>query len=134
MHQVIGAHLRRRAGVGTGGQGESAAAQDFQSEVAAAFGPFVGLLGQDGADEADDGIPVGEDPDDVGAAADLAVEPFGGVVRPDLAPHVVGEDGERQQVLTGIPEVLGVLQQPVELRADRLRGGLVVDGVRSSPW
>ena len=52
MHQWIGGHLRRRAGVGVGGQGESAAAQNFEAEVAAAFGPFVGLFGQDGADEA----------------------------------------------------------------------------------
>jgi hypothetical protein len=33
-------------------------------------GPFVGLFGQDRADEADDGGAVGKDPDDVGAAAD----------------------------------------------------------------
>jgi hypothetical protein len=35
-------------------------------EVTASFGPFVGLLGQDAADEADDGLAVGEDPDGVG--------------------------------------------------------------------
>ena len=92
MHQVIGAHLRRRAGGGVGGQGESAAAEDFETEVAAAFGPFVGLLGQDGADEANDGIPVREDPDHVGAASDLPVEPLGGVVGPDLPPHIVGPE------------------------------------------
>jgi hypothetical protein len=34
------------------------------------------LLGQDGADEADEGVAAGEDPGDVGAAADLAVEAF----------------------------------------------------------
>jgi hypothetical protein len=34
------------------------------------------LFGQDGADEADQGVAAGEDPDDVGAAADLAVQPF----------------------------------------------------------
>jgi hypothetical protein len=34
------------------------------------------LFGQHGADEADQGVAVGEDPDDVGAAADLLVEPF----------------------------------------------------------
>lgn len=33
----------------------------FGSEVAAAFGPFVGLSCQDGADEAGDGVAVGED-------------------------------------------------------------------------
>jgi hypothetical protein len=34
------------------------------------------LLGQDRADEADEGVAAGEDADDVGAAADLAVEAF----------------------------------------------------------
>jgi hypothetical protein len=33
------------------------------------------LLGQDGADQADEGVAVVEDPDD-GAAGNLAVEPF----------------------------------------------------------
>ena len=56
---------------GVGDGGESAACEDVEAEVAAAFGPFVGLLGQDGADEADDGFPVREDPDRVGAAPDL---------------------------------------------------------------
>jgi len=32
------------------------------------------LLGEDCADEPDEAAAVGEDPDDVGAAADLAVE------------------------------------------------------------
>ena len=81
-----------------------------------------------------------EDAYDVGAAADLAVEPFGGVVRPDLSPPVVGEDGERQQVLAGVAEVVGhvgqpafgVLQQPVELSIDGFRGGLVVDAAGAS--
>ena len=40
----------------------SAAVEDVEAEVAAAFGPLVGLLGQDGADQADNGVPVGEDP------------------------------------------------------------------------
>jgi hypothetical protein len=51
-----------------------AASEDVESEVAAAFGPFVVLLGQDGADEPGDARTVGEDPDDAGAAADMAVE------------------------------------------------------------
>jgi hypothetical protein len=37
--------------------------EDVEAEVAAAFGPFVVLLGQHGADEADQGIAAGEDPD-----------------------------------------------------------------------
>ena len=86
MHQWIGVHLRGLGGVG--GRGESAAALDLESEVSAALKPFVGLLGQDGADEADDGVAVRDDPDDIGAATDLAVESLGGVVGPDLAPHV----------------------------------------------
>jgi hypothetical protein len=34
--------------------------EDVESEVAAAFGPFVVLLGEDGSDEADDAGAVGE--------------------------------------------------------------------------
>jgi hypothetical protein len=41
------------------------------------------LFSQDGADEADQRRAVGEDADDVGAAADLFVEPF-------LYPALVG--------------------------------------------
>jgi hypothetical protein len=56
--------------------GGAGAGEDVESEVAAAFGPFVVLFGQDGAGEADQGIAAGEDSDDVGAPADLAVQPF----------------------------------------------------------
>ena len=59
---------------------DAAAGEDVEAEVAAAFGPFVVLLGQHGADQADEGVAVGEDADDVGAPADLPVEPLGGVV------------------------------------------------------
>jgi hypothetical protein len=44
-----------RSGVDCLGSGE-----DVESEVAAAFGPFVVLFGEDGADEADDAGAVGE--------------------------------------------------------------------------
>src|SRR6266516_4737535 len=71
--------------------GFAAGGEDFQSHVAAGFGPFVVLLGQDGADEADDGAAAGEDVDDVGAAADFLVEAFLGVVGPDLAPDLAGK-------------------------------------------
>jgi hypothetical protein len=54
-----------------GDQGESGLGEDLESEVAAAFGSFVVLFGEHGADEADDGVAVREDPDRVGAAADL---------------------------------------------------------------
>lgn len=60
----VGGHLVS----GVGDEGEPAAGEDVEAEVAAALGPFVGLLGQDGADEADDRVAVGEDPDGIGAA------------------------------------------------------------------
>ena len=59
-------------------------AQDVEAEVAPGFGPFVVLFGQHRADEADQGVAVGEDAHDVGAPPDFLVEPFLGV-RPDLA-------------------------------------------------
>ena len=86
---VVGGHLLGVGGVGDGG--DAGAGEDVEAEVAAAFGPFVVLFGQDGADEADQGVAVGEDPDDVGAPADLAVEPFLGLLRPDLAPDLLRE-------------------------------------------
>ena len=80
----LGAERREVAGCGhlrgdiaaAGCEGEAGAGEDVEAEVAAAFGPFVVLLGQDGADEADQGVAVGEDPDDVGAPADLPVQAF----------------------------------------------------------
>ena len=45
------------------------AGEIVESEVAAALGPLVVLLGQDGADQANDGGSVGANADDVGAAA-----------------------------------------------------------------
>ena len=71
------------------------------------------LFGQDGADEADQRIAVGEDADDVGAPADLLVEPFLGVVRPDLAPDLLGECGERQQIRAGGLQMFGDLGELV---------------------
>jgi hypothetical protein len=50
------------------------AGEYVQTEVAAGFGPFVVLLGEDCADQADDAGAVGGDADRVGASADLAVE------------------------------------------------------------
>ena len=41
------------------------------------------LLGQDGADEADEGVAAGEDPDDVGAPADFPVEALPGYLESD---------------------------------------------------
>jgi hypothetical protein len=54
------------------------------------------LLGQHGTDQADQGVAIREDAHDVGAAADLQVQAFAGVVGPDLAPDLLGEPGEGQ--------------------------------------
>jgi hypothetical protein len=54
--------------------GLAAFGEDLGAHVAAGLGPLVGLLGEHGACEADDGVAAGEDPDDVGPAANLAVQ------------------------------------------------------------
>ena len=51
--------------------GEAALGKDVEAKVAALLGPFVVLFGQDGADEPCQCCPIGEDADDVGAAADF---------------------------------------------------------------
>jgi hypothetical protein len=67
------------------------------------------LLGQDRSDEAYQGITAREDPDDVGPAADLAVQPFLWVVGPDLAPDFLWEAGEREHIGAGRIQVGGYL-------------------------
>ncbi|SHI45999.1 DNA primase, catalytic core [Tessaracoccus bendigoensis DSM 12906] len=70
-------------------------------------------------------------------AVDLPVQAFGGVVRPNLGPAVLGERREREHVGPGLLEVLRdfgellarVVQQPVELRLHGCGVGLVIDGV-----
>jgi hypothetical protein len=91
------------------------------------------LFGQDRAHEADQGVAVGEDPDDIGAAPDFFVEPLLGVVGLDLAPDLFGERRERQQVRASFFEMISDLGQlvgqrvddPVILGANRLRIRLV---------
>jgi hypothetical protein len=78
------------------------------------------LFGQDGADQADEGVTAGEDPDDVGAAADLPVESFLRVVGPDLPPDGLGEGGEGQDVGAGSIQVRGYLRS-LPPRASRTR-------------
>jgi hypothetical protein len=62
----------------------------FQAEVAATDRPLVRLLEHQGADEADDGLIVREDADDVGAALDLLVDALERVRRRDLGPVLLG--------------------------------------------
>jgi hypothetical protein len=130
---VVGGHLR-----GAGCEGYAGAGEDVEAEVAAAFGPFVVLLGQDGADEPDQGVTAGEDPDDVGPPAYFPVEPFLRVVAPDLSPEFLGEAGEGQDIGPGGVQVRGDLgqlagdgvDQPVVLGMDRRGVGLVIDRVQ----
>ena len=64
-----------------------------------------------------------------------------GIVRPDLAPHLLRERGERQQVRPGAVEVLGHprellaqrVEDPVELGVHGRGVGLVVDRVQQRP-
>jgi len=83
----------------------SGAGQDVEAEVAPPFDPVVVLRGQDGADEADQGVAGWEDADDVGPAADLSIEALLRIVRPDLSPDLFGERGECQDVRAVLFEV-----------------------------
>jgi hypothetical protein len=65
---------------GVGDGGGAGPFEDFETEVAAALDPLVVLLGEHRSDQADKGVTVREDPDHVGAAADLPVQPFLGIV------------------------------------------------------
>ena len=81
------------------------AGEDVEAEVAAAFGPLVVLLGQDGADEPDDGCAVGEDPDDAALAQ----------VRPRL-PVFYGRDQQDPVIPEPmVAETLGWLREHAEV-------------------
>ena len=60
-------------GVVAGGSGADFG-EDLESHVPAGLGPFVVLLHEHVAGEADDGVAAREDADEVGPAAQLAVE------------------------------------------------------------
>ena len=72
--------LGGRGRVGDGG--DPGSFEDLEAEVAAALDPLVVLFGQDGADQPDHRVAVREDPDHVGAPADLAVQPLLGYLEP----------------------------------------------------
>lgn len=78
-------------GVGLGREVVGAGGEDVRADVAALFGPLVGLLGQHRGDQTEDGVAVGEDTDDVGAPADLLVQPLLGIIGPDLLPDLLGK-------------------------------------------
>jgi hypothetical protein len=91
---VVGGHLRGGAG-GGGRDGDAGAGEYVEAEVAASFGPLVVLLGQDRADEPDQGVAAGEDADDVGPPADLAVQPL-------LYPALVAGASRGARVVSGL--------------------------------
>src|SRR5215203_3737931 len=72
------------------------------AHVTADDGPLVMLFAKNHPDEPDDRGAVREDPDDVGAAADLLVQPLLRVVAPDLLPVRERERSERQDVRSGV--------------------------------
>ena len=94
---ALGASLLRELGVG-GDQGEPALGEDVESEVAVSVCSLAVLFGQDRAHEPDDGVAVGEDAANVGAAADLAVEAIVGAGGPARRHTAVGKFGEREDV------------------------------------
>ena len=64
----------------------------FQCHVAGTLdGPFIILFEQDRADEASDGVLVGEDADHLGPPFDLAVETLDRVGRVQLGPMLCGK-------------------------------------------
>ena len=96
-----------------GGLGVGAAQRDrLDRQVAPLDEPFVVLFGEQRAGEADHRLVVGEDPDDVGAAADLLVDTLQRVGGPQLGLVLGREVVERDQVF------LGVLEQLTYLRCD----------------
>ena len=64
-------------------------------------GPFVVLLEQEGADQTDDRVVVGEDTDHVGPALDLTVETLDRIRAVELGPVLLGEGHVGQHV--GLP-------------------------------
>jgi hypothetical protein len=66
-------HLRV-GGVRVGDLGEAAFGEDVQADVATHLNPFVVLLGEHSAHQADQSRSVGKDADDDGAAVDFPVQ------------------------------------------------------------
>jgi hypothetical protein len=97
--------------VGVGEPYRSDLGKGLQAHVAALLGPLLGLLDEQRADEADDGSSVREDAHHIRAPLDLLVQALLRVGTPDLAPELLREVPEGQQVLTGLLEVLGSLRQ-----------------------
>ena len=113
MRGVTGGGIAYPGGAGLsdchGGQNDDWIIADwgdgFQCHVAGALdGPFVVLFHEDGSDEADDGVLVWEDSDDIGSPLDLAVGALDGIGRADLVPMLPGESHESKNIDLGLVE------------------------------
>ena len=100
--------MRRPCSLSVCGSEDSGPRQSFrgyivvESDVAAGFGPFVLLLGQDRSNEKACCRLVGEDAHHVGAPAYLLVQPLERIVGPQLPPMSHGEASDSQDVGAGI--------------------------------
>ena len=104
-NRLNGSHLlgrvrRRCALAGCADLGE-----DFDTHVPAGLGPFVVLLHEHRADEADGGVTPGEDADHVGPAPDFSVQALLGIGRPDLPPGLPRHGCKGEQVVAGAVQV-----------------------------
>lgn len=112
-------------GLGAGREVEPVVAPSlgpFVPVVAPSLGQFVVLFGQDRADQEDDAGAVGEDPHNIGAATDFAVEALVWAGQPDLAPDLLRKAGGGEDVRAGFFVVFGhrreLLVQGVEDAVD----------------
>lgn len=113
----------------------------MKSEVATLLGPLIVLLGEDGADEADDCVAVRGDSHVVGATVDLPAQSLARIVRPDLPLDALQEGGEREDLYLRCLEVreasrkpvLEGFQDPVELHVNGLRADRTPCRAVSSP-
>ena len=91
-------------------------------DIAAADEPLVVGLDREHQNEPDQRCLVGEDPDDVGAPADLAVEALERIRGSELGPVGGGKFLEGEDVLLGLFEHRGNLGQRTFELGDRLAG------------
>ena len=98
MAALSGCHWRQADGDSIAQRGDG-----FQRHVAGALdGPFVVLLEQEGADEVEDGGFVRENPDDIAATLDLAVQPLERVCAVQFGAVLGGEVHVGENICLGI--------------------------------